>query len=86
MSDYMVLVFLGVMELTVLVLAKTLRDTTKKITDTNEKLLVLLGTRDGGTDVGRALVASMREPKKEITGVATQKDEPKGLKFTVGAR
>lgn len=41
----------------------------KQVISTNEKLMILVGTRDGGEKVGRALVASQREPKKDVPGV-----------------
>lgn len=46
-----------------------------RLAEMNEKLMILLGTRDGGDAVGRALVASTRAPKKNIPGVASQKKE-----------
>lgn len=48
-----------------------------RLAEMNERLMVLLGTRDGGDAVGRALVASARAPKKTIPGVAPQKKESK---------
>ncbi len=55
---------------------------TKQIISTNEKLMILVGTRDGGEKVGRALVASAREPKKNLPGVTKEppqvkKDNPR---------
>lgn len=58
----------------VVCLVQCLRLMVKQMTSTNEKLMVLVGTRDGGEKVGRALVASQREPKKDIPGVV--KDPP----------
>jgi hypothetical protein len=92
MSDYLVpmgIVLLGVVGLTVYVLAIALRDTTKRLSDMNEKLMVLIGTRDSGPEVGRALVAMNRKPKKEISGIAEpdkKPDKPREFKLTVGAR
>jgi hypothetical protein len=92
MSDYLVpmgIVLLGVVGLTVYVLAIALRDTTKRLSDMNEKLMVLIGTRDSGPEVGRALVAMNRKPKKEISGIAEPEKKPdktREFKLTVGAR
>jgi len=90
MLDYFVplfLILLAIIGLTVYTLTIALRDSTRRIAKMNEQLLVLLGTRDGGEAVGRALVASARLPKKEIPGVSKKEEkpeEPKGVKFTVG--
>jgi len=90
MLDYFVplfLILLAIIGLTVYTLTIALRDSMRQITKINEQLLVLLGTRDGGEAVGRALVASARLPKKEIPGVSKKEEkseEPKGVKFTVG--
>jgi len=82
------IVLLGLLGLTIYVLTVALRDAVRRIGGMNERLMVLLGTRDGGPEVGRALVASQRPPKKQISGVAGEggKEPPKGYKITVGAR
>jgi len=90
MLDYLVplfLVLLGVVGLAIYTLTIALRDSTRQIAKMNEQLLVLLGTRDGGEAVGRALVASAKLPKKEIPGVSKKEEKPEkpaGVKFTVG--
>lgn len=91
MLDYLVpmgIVLSGLVGLTIYVLAISLRDTTKRLANMNERLMVILGTRDGGPEVGRALVASIRKPKKGIAGLAEteKKEEPKGFHLTVGAK
>lgn len=79
---------LGLVALVVYVLAVSLRETTKRIADMNERLMVLLGTRDGGEAVGRALVASHKLPRKVAPEATKKEEKPKprsGLTMTVGA-
>lgn len=94
MLDFLIpvgIVLLGTLGLTIYVLTVALRDAVRQITSMNEKLLILRGVQEGGSEVGRALVAASRPPKKEIPGVAASatKDEgkdKKGYTITVGAR
>jgi hypothetical protein len=78
----------GLVGLTIYVLAISLRESTKRIADMNERLMVLLGTRDGGEAVGRALVASSKTPRKPISSLANKKkddEKPKsGVTMTYG--
>lgn len=83
------IILLGVIGLTVYVLTIAVREMSRQLVSSNEKLMILLGARDGGPEVGRALVASMKPPKKEIPGVAQPKpgkEEPKGHTMVVGMR
>lgn len=84
------MILLGTVAVTIYILGVALRESVRRLADTNEKLMIMLGTREGGAEVGRALVASSRKPAKNIPGVAKpdekKKDEPKGLRMTVGAR
>jgi len=82
------IILLGVIAITIYVLVAALQDCTKQITKTNKKLIIMMGVRDGGDAVGRALVASARKPKKDLPGVAKTPKEPAktGLKMTVGVR
>lgn len=79
---------LGMVSLIIYVLGIALRDVTRQVTQMNERLLVLLGTRDGGEAVGRALVASARPPVKPTPGLAAtkpeKKDDNKGLTMKMG--
>lgn len=90
--DYIIplfIVVMGVISLTIYCLTVALRDAVKRISCMNERLMVLLGTRDGGPEVGRALVASKKPPKKETPGVVKKNDKKQssaGLRMTVGAR
>jgi hypothetical protein len=76
----------GLVGLTIYVLAISLRESTKRIADMNERLMVLLGTRDGGEAVGRALVASHKLPRKVAPEPPKKKPEPpkEGVRLTYG--
>lgn len=80
---------MGLLGLALYVVTAALRDVTRKMTEMNEKLLVLLGTRDGGSEVGRALVASGKRPKKPMPGLSSAGKKPKkpqeGINITYGA-
>ena len=86
------IILLGVIALTIYVLSVALRDTVRQVTEINGKLLLLIGVRDGGAEVGRALVAASKQPVKPIPGLSKpekkEKKEPvaKGQHFTVGVR
>jgi len=87
-----IILLVGLIALVVYVLALAVRNLSSQVTSTNEKLLILLGTRDGNEAVGRALVASSRLPKRDIPGVVSRKeteaDKPKekeGVRLTIGA-
>ena len=82
------MILLGVIAVTIYVLVMALRDCSKQIIKINEKLIIMMGVRDGGEAVGRALVASSRKPKKDLPGVTKPLDKPtkKGLKMTVGVK
>ena len=85
----LVLILLGVVAVTIYCLAMAVRDAMKRMGDMNKDLMILLGTRDVGPDVGRALVAASRRPKKEIPGVAKEAkkdEESKGYTVVVGGR
>lgn len=69
----MMLILLGIVGITIYVLTMALRDALRQIVQMNERLLILVGTRDGNEAVGRALVASSRRPTKPLPGVATPK-------------
>lgn len=93
MLDYFIplgFILLGVIAVALYVITMALRDALHQITEMNKQLLVLLGTRDGGEAVGRALVASSRAPVKHIPGVADGEGkkengkEPPGYRITVG--
>lgn len=90
MVDYLIplfLVLLGLIGLTIYVLTIALRDSTRQVSKMNERLLIILGVKDGGEQVGRALVASAKPPAKVIPGVSEKKEEPKkGFKVVVGSR
>lgn len=61
-------------------LKEALRQNTRlsnRLAEMNERLMILLGTRDGNEAVGRALVASAKAPVKIIPGVAPNKKESK---------
>ena len=84
-------ILLGVIGLTVYILAVALKQATNQITRINEQLLIVIGTKDGNEAVGRALVASAKLPKKDVPGIVDKKkDEPddakSGFKMTVGVR
>jgi hypothetical protein len=69
-----------------ILLVSALRQTLERLYQTNTQLMILVGTRDGGGEVGRALVASQKEPKRVIPGIAEPlKEGPKPLVMTVGA-
>lgn len=82
-------VFIGLVCLLMYIVAAALRDITRQMTKTNEKLLIMLGAREG-VDVGRALVAAARPPQRTMPGVAAKKpvekkkDKPKQTTWTIG--
>lgn len=79
------IVLLGV---SALILAITLQKMAQQIVQMNERLLVLLGVRDGGDAVGRALIASAKLPRKDLPGISAEKESEKpqtGVHMTVGA-
>jgi len=82
-------VFIGLVCLLMYIVAAALRDITRQMTKTNEKLLIMLGAREG-VDVGRALIAASRPPQKPMQGVAAKKpaekkkDDSKRRVMTVG--
>lgn len=90
MIEYLALA-LGVVVLVLVPLVVVIRMMTmlvKQVVSTNEKLMVLVGTRDGGEKVGRTLVESMKEPKKDSPGVATNipakvESRPTGKPYSV---
>ena len=98
MLEYLVplfLILLGIIGLTIYILVTALKESTKQITQINEQLLIMLGIRDGGEAVGRALVASAKLPRREIGGISGKKEIKKedkaetpkpGLRLTVGSR
>lgn len=92
MSDYLLplgMVLLGIVGMTIYVLTIALRDAFRRIAAMNEKLMIILGTREGGGEAARALVASSRKPRADTLGVAgkpKKKAEPDGLRLIVGAR
>ena len=82
------MILLGVIAITIYVLVMALRNCSNQIIRINEKLIILMGVRDGGEAVGRALVASSRQPKKDLPGVIKTPDKTTktGLKMTVGVK
>jgi len=68
-------VLLGVVAMTIYVLTVALRDAVRQVAQMNERLLILLGTRDGNESVGRALVASSRKPTKPLPGIVISEDQ-----------
>jgi len=81
MIENIALVLVGIL---ILAMAFCVSVLSKALVRMNERLLVLLGTRDGGAEVGRALVAAQRPPAGNLPGVA--KEEPKvGVTMTMGA-
>jgi len=86
-----VLLLVTIMGLIVFCLISALNNSTRQISRINEQLLIVLGTRDGNDATGRALVASAKQPKKDVPGIANKKpageEKPKeGLRITVGSR
>lgn len=71
---------LGIMGIALLIVVSMFRTVTQQLVRMNERLLVLVGTRDGGEAVGRALVASSRESKKDLLGVANEPLQEKNLR------
>ena len=83
------MILLGVIAITIYVLVMALRNCSNQIIRINEKLIILMGVRDGGEAVGRALVASSRQPKKDLPGIVKPKPDTTakaGLRMTVGAQ
>lgn len=75
---------------TVFVLAMSLRRTIDSLIRTNTQLMILVGSKEGGEPVARALVALEKEPKKVIPGLAQtsnlEQAPTKPYVMTVGAR
>ncbi len=67
-------------------LASSLRKTVNQLTRMNEQLLIMVGVKQGGEPVGRALVAHTREKGRSLPGIATPaKEKPAGYVEVVGA-
>ena len=83
------MILLGVIAMTIYVLVMALRNCSNQIIKINEKLIIVMGVRDSGEAVGRALVASSRQPKKNLPGIVKPKPDTTakaGLRMTVGAQ
>lgn len=91
------MILLGVVAMALYVMGASLRVAlhqntrlSDRLAEMNKQLLVLLGTRDGGDAVGRALIASARPPLKPVPGVADggqkkeKSEESPGYRLTVG--
>jgi len=68
----MVLIILGCCAVTIYVLTIALRDATRRISGMNERLMILVGTKDGNDSAARALVALSKPPIKKLSGVAQE--------------
>ncbi|MHC4867999.1 MAG: hypothetical protein ACYTEX_28340 [Planctomycetota bacterium] len=69
-------ILLGVLGMTIYVLTMALRESTQRLSTTNERLLVLLASRESEKSA-RALVASARESRLGQGGLATGPDNVK---------
>ena len=96
-----VLVVVGLSVIFVYVMAVALKTISKmaaRVSDTNERLLVLVAHQTGGHDAAHALISSARTPKKDLPGISTKKEkklkQPKkeadkqalGYNFTAGVQ
>ncbi len=80
----LLLLFVG---LALCYLAACLRSTVNQLTKMNEQLLVMVGVKQGGEPVGRALVAHAREKGRSLPGIATPaKEKPAGYVEIVGVQ
>jgi len=83
------IVFAGLIAMVIYVLALAVSNLSKQLTKVNEKLLIMIGAREGD-GVARALVASSKEPVKPLRGLSKGdkvKDEPpKGVTVTMGVK
>ncbi|MGD2065647.1 MAG: hypothetical protein PVI43_00575 [Candidatus Bathyarchaeota archaeon] len=76
----------------VMMLASLVRETCNRLTKTNEQLMILISTRSGNEAGARALVASARLPRGNLSGVVKQESkkevekekEKLGVSFTKG--
>jgi len=86
----LMIILFGTLALTVYVLTFALRDAMGRIARINERLLILIGVRDGGQEAARALLAHTRRPRQSAGGIANagkaDKESPKqaGMNITVG--
>ncbi len=69
----LLIILIGLVCMCIYIVGIALRNASRQIVRMNERLLVLLGTRDGNEVVGRALVASSRKPVKPLKGVSQPK-------------
>lgn len=73
-------------------LSKQLNETISKLSDhitkTGDKLIILAGTRDGGAETGRALVASMKSPRyaEDTPNKSTKVAASPGVTLTAGVK
>ncbi|KKN54803.1 hypothetical protein LCGC14_0588570 [marine sediment metagenome] len=80
----LLLLFVG---LALCYLAACLRSTVSQLTKMNEQLLVMVGVKQEGEPVGRALVALTREQRRNLGGIAMEgKKKPAGYVETVGVQ
>ncbi len=86
----LIIILIGLVCMCIYIVGIALRNASRQIVWMNERLLVLLGTRDGNEAVGRALVASSRKPVKPLKGIAKKEEKPKnnntGLTLTMGVK
>jgi pheromone shutdown protein TraB len=82
------IVFAGLIAMVIYVLALAVSNLSKQLTKVNEKLLIMIGAKEGD-GVARALVAHSKQPSKSLEGISKKdekkKENPKGITVTMGA-
>lgn len=82
-------IILAVLVLAVIyILAMAVKNLSRRLTETNKDLMIMVAAKMDRSDIARALVASNRPPQKDLKGISNKKDEPKkkeGISLTYGA-
>jgi len=83
------IVLLGVIAMTIYVLGVALRDSVRRLTAMNERLMVMATFRKDGIEASRALIASSRKPQRNDPGISKSKNQKKkpdeGMVLRMGA-